>query len=174
MKKINTITNSKTTPYSVLRGDILQIINGFKKIIATKTKPTKKDYERGHYLRYFCKRNNSNNIYYEIDKKTYKDLIAENSKYDHNLYTPGNLRWAIEGDVIKTNKNILLNKENTFPNISTFFVKLNEFQNLEKIEKTIHPPSPNFIVKDRLIKKSSYIAPKSVQQNTTPTGGGGY
>ena len=32
-------------------------------IISTKTKPTEKELERGYYTRYFCKRNNAENVY---------------------------------------------------------------------------------------------------------------
>ena len=122
----------KTQEYFSLKPRIVNFLKGLKPIISTKTKPLQKHYERGHYTRYFCKRNNTNNIYFEIDQKTFKALNAQNGKYDHNLYTAGSLRWAIDGGIIETNRNILLQKEKTFPNISTLFSKLNEFQKVRK------------------------------------------
>ena len=107
---------------------------GVKNIISTKNKPTDKDYQIGHYKRYFCKRNNTNNVFYEIGKQTYKALIGKKSTYDWHLYTAGSLRWAIDGNIIQTNSNILKQKEKEFSNISSFFVKLNEFQ---KVRKTL-------------------------------------
>ena len=111
----------------------LNTIGSFKPIIASKTLPSDKDYQIGHYIRYFCKRNNVNNLYYEIDKKTFKSLISK-KEYDYVLYTPGNLNWAIDGNIIKTNSNILKQKERDFPNISKLFTKLNEFQKIRKTE----------------------------------------
>ena len=40
------------------------------------------------------------------------------AKFDHHLYSAGTIRWAIDGDIINTNKKILLLKEREFPNIS--------------------------------------------------------
>tara|TARA_R110001592_G_scaffold266709_1_gene532441 strand:- start:18 stop:863 length:846 start_codon:yes stop_codon:yes gene_type:complete len=109
----------------------LSLIGGFKPIIATKSKPTEKEYQIGYYIRYFCKRNNTNNNYLEIDEKTHKALLSKKT-YDYFLYTPGSLRWAVDGDIIKSNSNTLSLTERFFPNISTFFVKLNEFQKVRK------------------------------------------
>jgi len=120
---------------------------GVKNIISTKNKPTEKDYQIGHYIRYFCKRNNVNNLYYEIDKITYKSLIGKKKTYDWHLYTAGNLKWAIDGDIMTTNRNILLQKESKFPNISSFFLKLNEFQKIRKTTggELIYPDGRNYV-----------------------------
>tara|TARA_R110001592_G_scaffold360016_1_gene667727 strand:+ start:3836 stop:4561 length:726 start_codon:yes stop_codon:yes gene_type:complete len=122
----------KTQEYYSLKPKTVNFLKGLKPIIATKTKPLQKHYKRGHYTRYFCKRNNANNVYFEIDIKTFKALKAENGKYDHNLYTAGSLNWAIDGDIMVTNRNILLQKEKKFINISILFPKLNEFQKIRK------------------------------------------
>jgi uncharacterized membrane protein YgcG len=124
-----------TTLYNEANSDkIYSQLAGTKNIVATKTKPTDKDYQIGHYTRYFCKRNNSNNIFYEIDKPTYKALVGKKSTYDWHLYTAGSLRWAIDGNIIQTNSNILKRKEREFPNISNFFVRLNEYQKIRKTQ----------------------------------------
>ena len=104
-------------------------------IISTKTKPTEKDYERGYYTRYFCKRNNAENVYYEIDKTTHNALKTKNKSYDYVLYTTDSLIWAIDGDIIKANNTTLKLKVKTFPNITSLFVKLNEFQKVRTAEK---------------------------------------
>lgn len=113
--------------------NMLNEISSFKPIISTKNKPTDKDYQKGHYIRYFCKRRNMQNVFYEIDKKTYKSLIGGKT-YDFFLHMPGSLKWAIDGDIMTINRKILAQKERDYPHISKFFTKLNEFQ---KIRKTL-------------------------------------
>ena len=122
----------ETGVYFLANKKTVQFLRGLKPIIATKTKPTEKDYEKGHYTRYFCKRNNANNIYFEINKETYKALSSKNKKYDYNLYTADSLRWAVDGNIIETNKRILSKKEAKYPNISNLFPKLNEYQKVRK------------------------------------------
>lgn len=107
-----------------------KFIRGTERIIATKTKPTKKDYKKGRYIRFFAKKNNSFIKYVEISEKTYKAIISRNKKYDYYLYTAGVIDWSLEGDVVKTNKNLLLLKSKEFPNIGLLFPKLNEYQKL--------------------------------------------
>ena len=99
-------------------------------IVSTKTKPTEKDYEKGFYVRYFCKRNNSETAYFEINKFTYKQLITNSYNFDFNLYSADKIVWALDGDVLKANSNILKRKSRFFPNISSLFPKLNEYQKL--------------------------------------------
>ena len=104
-------------------------------IISTKVKPTEKDYERGYYTRYFCKRNNAENVYFEIDKTTHNKLRSNNRSYDYNLYTADSLIWSIEGDIIKANTTTLNIASRKYPNISSLFVKLDEFQNVKIAKK---------------------------------------
>ena len=104
-------------------------------IVSTKIKPTKKDYERGYYTRYFCKRNNSESVYYEISKITYNALIAKSNAYDYNLYTAGSLIWAIDGNILKANNTTLILQSKKFPNINALFAKINEFQKVRTAEK---------------------------------------
>ena len=131
----NIFVTLKTGEYSRLKPKVVEFIARTFPIIATKTQPTEKNYERGYYTRYFCKRNNSENIYYEINKSTYKDLQAKNNKYDYNLYTADSLIWAIDGDIIKANNTTLKLKSKKFPNISSLFVKLNEIQKVRTARK---------------------------------------
>ena len=62
-------------------------INNTKPIIATKTKPTEKDYQKGYYTRYFVKKNNKINVYFEVDKDTYNGISKKSRGYDYALYT---------------------------------------------------------------------------------------
>ena len=170
---INTNPNSKVifTP-NTIRYNLAnfnkneKFINQTQPIISTKINPTKKDYQKGHYIRYFVKRNNTLNVYFEVDKNTYEGIFQSSKKYDYNLYSADKIRWALDGDVVKTNSKILLQKERTHPNISSLFNILDEFQiNTPTSKTTPEQPQP----------QTGYTAPKTVQEQTTPfTGGGGY
>ena len=125
----------KTNAYFRLKPRVVRFIEKTLPITATKTKPTEKDYERGYYTRYFCKRNNAENLYLEIDKSTFNNLKSKNDKHDFHLYTADSLIWAIDGDIIKANNTTLQIISKKYPNISSLFVKLNEFQKIRIAEK---------------------------------------
>lgn len=131
----NIFFTDKTSEYFRLKPRVVNFVKKTRPIIATKGKPTEKDYEKGYYTRYFCKRNNAENIYFEINKTTFKALKFKNNQYDYNLYTADSLIWAIDGDIIKANDTTLKLKVKTFPNITSLFVKLNEFQKVRTAEK---------------------------------------
>jgi hypothetical protein len=131
----NIFFTSKTSEYFRLKPRVVNFIKKTRPIIATKGKPTEKDYKKGYYTRYFCKRNNTENIYFEINKTTFKALKTKSKLYDYNLYTADSLIWAIDGDIIKANNTTLKLKVKTFPNITSLFVKLNEFQKVRTAEK---------------------------------------
>ena len=57
-------------------------------------------------IRNFCKKNNSNVHYIEIDQATYKSLSSKTRKYDYGLYTPGKIDWVLEGNVVKINRRL--------------------------------------------------------------------
>ena len=96
-----------------------------------KPEPTSDDIDRGYLIRYFCKRVNEQINYFEISKKTYDLLLNKDPKYDYNLYSIGNLRWAlIETNSIsqeEINKNILDSKQKDFPFVNLLFSNLSEF-----------------------------------------------
>ena len=131
----NIFFTNKTSEYFRLKPRVVNFIKKTRPIIATKGKPTEKDYKKGYYTRYFCKRNNTENIYFEINKTTFKELKTKSKLYDYNLYTADSLIWAIDGDIIKANNTTLKLKVKTFPNITSLFVKLNEFQKVRTAEK---------------------------------------
>lgn len=79
------------------------------------TIPTQQDYSVGVFTRYFCKKTNEN-IYIEINKKTYDDLFSKVSSIAWDLYTPVFTLWYLTGDkttVAKANKGLILNIERT-------------------------------------------------------------
>ena len=134
-KQDNIFLTDNTNPYYRLKPNTAKFIQKTLPIISTKTKPTEKDYERGYYTRYFCKRNNAENVYFEINKSTFKALKSKNNQYDHALYTSDSLIWAVDGDIIKANDTTLKLKVKVFPNITSLFVKLNEYQKVRTAEK---------------------------------------
>ena len=124
--------NIPTQKYNKLKPDKFYFLKNVKDLISTKTKPTKKDYTRGNFTRYFAKKNNTQSGYVEINKKTYESIFKKKNEYDHNLYQVGKLTWALEGDVVNINQNIITIKEKEFPFISELFVLLDEHKKKRK------------------------------------------
>ena len=111
-------------------------------IPVNKPQPTNKDYERGYFTRYFCRRVNDQYNYFEIDKKTYTSLNSKTENYDYNLHVIGQIKWTlletpiydIKGKSInpvsKINKiNVELLLE-TYPFLDIFFNNLTEYEPL--------------------------------------------
>ena len=76
-------------------------------------KPTQEDYNLGVFTRYFCVKINED-IYLEINKKTYDALINQKGDWLWELYTPFQISWTISGEekeIEKTNYNITLLQE---------------------------------------------------------------
>ena len=76
-------------------------------------KPTQEDYNLGVFTRYFCVKINED-IYLEINKKTYDALTKQKGDWLWQLYTPFQLLWTISGEekeIEKTNYNITLLQE---------------------------------------------------------------
>ena len=59
-------------------------------------KPTQEDYNLGGFIRYFCVKINED-IFLEIDKKTYDALTNQKGDWLWQLYTPFQLLWTISG-----------------------------------------------------------------------------
>lgn len=77
------------------------------------TNPTPKNYSKGVFSRFFCKKNNEN-LYFEIDKKTFVDLRNKSSLVAYELYTPIFINWSLVGNVEQVfflNKTEVLNVE---------------------------------------------------------------
>jgi hypothetical protein len=94
---------------------IKSIPNNQNKLLPSQSypKPTENDYKVGNFKRYFCVKTNED-IYLELDKKTYDKLSSKNSNWAHELYTTFQLVWYITGEesqVESTNKNLVLIQE---------------------------------------------------------------
>jgi hypothetical protein len=71
--------------------------------------PTEKDYKNGFFTRYFCVKINEN-LYYEIYKQTYDDILAPIPEWSNLLYIPFKVLWYLKGDMVKietTNKELV-------------------------------------------------------------------
>tara|TARA_R110001592_G_scaffold121664_6_gene327608 strand:+ start:7612 stop:8508 length:897 start_codon:yes stop_codon:yes gene_type:complete len=130
-------TSVMQSKYNLLKPKKFDFLRNTKQIQPSKPLPLLKDYQKGFIKRYFAKRNNNDLGYFEIDKETYSSLKKHKGEYDHVLYTMGFIEWSLEGDIIKTNKNILHQKEKKFPNVSLLFPILNEFSKEQKAKHSI-------------------------------------
>ena len=123
--------------YNNLKPRKYNFLSNVESIQSIKPIPVLKDYKKGFIKRYFAKKNNESLGYLEIDKETYDSIKKRKGEYDHNLYTIGFIEWSLEGDITKTNKNILDVKEKKFPNVSLLFPILNEFSKEKKAKHNI-------------------------------------
>ena len=111
-------------------------------IPVNKPQPTNKDYERGYFTRYFCRRANDQYNYFEIDKKTYISLNSKTENYDYNLYIIGQIKWTLLETPIYGIKNRSINPVSkinktsvellleTFPFLDLFFRNVTEYEPL--------------------------------------------
>lgn len=113
--------------YNVLNKKTFKKLQKVKPIVATRPKPTKEDYEKGKYFRYFTRKANNPNGYFEIDKETYNALNSKSSEFDYNMFKPGQIEWSLEKDAYTINTKALRVYEETYPNISNFFRNPGEF-----------------------------------------------
>jgi hypothetical protein len=136
IRKKQTIPNFRPSvnnyQYKNLQKEIHTNLTKKKPIPVTKNKPTSKDYERGYFTRYFCKRVNDEFNYFEISEETYKLIISSDPQYDFNLYQTGNIKWTLLGTPNKslreTNFNIITLKLTQYPFLNIFFENLNEYE----------------------------------------------
>ena len=127
----------KTQIYNKLKPQKFQFLKNVNPIVNTTPQPTKKDYAKGSFIRYFARRNNNEIGYIEISKDTHSSIFKKKNSYDHHLYSTGKITWALEGDVVNTNSNILKLKERDFPYISEFFVVLDQYKKFKKAKHNI-------------------------------------
>lgn len=62
-----------------------------------KTLPTPKDYKRGRFERFFCKKNNDS-IYFEISSEPYKLLSSKSPIIAFELYDIVSISWVLNGN----------------------------------------------------------------------------
>ena len=61
-----------------------------------KTLPTSKDYKRGRFERFFCKKNNDS-IYFEISSESYKLIDSKSPVIAFELYDIVSISWVLNG-----------------------------------------------------------------------------
>ena len=115
-------------------------IDSPKPIVSTKNIPTEQDYQRGYYIRYFCQRSKVPQILHEIDKKIYKSLLGRKKEYDYVLFTPGFLKWGLEGNVVLANTTSLNKELRFFPFLDLLFPDLEEFRRYREATHQIAEP----------------------------------
>ena len=120
--------------YRKLKKSIYDELSKKSNIPPSKTPPLIKDYERGYFTRYFCRRVNDTFNYFEINKKTYNDLNNKNDKYDYNLYIIGEIKWALLetpiNNVSTINNNNVKLLLNPYNNLNVLFNNLDEYEPL--------------------------------------------
>ena len=87
--------------------------------------PTQEQYDTGEFQRYFTKKANQN-IYYEISKSDYNNIIGKKNSILWQLYNGISLPWQLTGDketVFRTNRNIVLltEQQQRLPGFSKIF-----------------------------------------------------
>jgi len=136
--------NSK---YRKLKRPIYNNLSKTTSVPVSKPQPTAKDYDRGYFTRYFCKRANSQFDYIEIDKKTYDALVSQDPKHDFNLYEIGNIKWALSDTpnytVSQINRKNITQKANIWPFLTILFGDSSEYKItiLEKMSQSIRKAS---------------------------------
>ena len=112
---VNFGTGKDFHEYKKLNPTTYNRIKKTKEVPTTKNTPDKKDYEKGHYIRYFIQKLNENHSYQEVDRKTHSAIVNRSDQYDHNLYKGGFIKWTLRGGNVKrTNTLTLKRKEKEF------------------------------------------------------------
>ena len=124
----------QTKKHIILKNGIYQRLKKTEPIPTLKSIPTEKDYLRGNYPRYFIKRINEPFGYREVSKKVHSAIKSQDIKYDYNMYITGYLNWDLTNNPSKTNKTVLEKLESIYPNITTLFPIVTEFQRLVEAE----------------------------------------
>ena len=142
--------------HTILNKTIFNRLKKYKQIPISNSFPSEEDYTRGYYNRYFAKRINSQYDYFEINKITHSSLSSKKEEYDYNLYNVGVIKWALKGNTRKINNLQVQLAEKSFPFISRFFRKLNEYERPEVIENQIAEPG-ELVYRNNISKE--YVGP---------------
>lgn len=112
-------------------------------------KPTQEDYKIGAFRRYFCVKSNEN-IFLEIDEKTFKALSTQDNKWRWNLYDAFFVEWVLIGDQSNV-RTANFNSSKIVEKIKVGFQKFLRFNYLKfyqpptkesKITSSTPPPNP--------------------------------
>lgn len=121
--------------YNNLKPNIFNKLNQNKSPISTKIKPKDEDYNNESYIRYFIKRNNSLNKYFEVNKSTYDSLSQNKTIFDPNLYQAFSIKWSLGKNSREINTNTIARYEQSLPGIQNLFNDPTEFAQLIKINQ---------------------------------------
>jgi hypothetical protein len=121
----NSVINSSI--YNTIKPGIYNKLNNNELPIATKIQPTDEDYNKGNYVRYFIKRNNSLSDFFEVNKATYDSISQKKSQFDINLYNAFNIRWDLGENAQEINTNVISRYERSLPGIKNLFSNPLEF-----------------------------------------------
>ena len=129
--------------------------------------PTPTDYNRGVISRFFCKKNNEN-LYFEIDKKTFIDLRNNSPIVAFELYTPILINWALTGNI-----------EQVFLNNKTEVSNIEQSQNLFGLSLYFKNNFSQYYLSSNTLPNQTTTNPSTPTTpiQTTPSlsgGGGGY
>jgi len=91
--------------------------------VASRPRPTEKDYEKGSWKRYFCQRVNNYDEILEMDAEGYAKL--KSGEYDKLLYRAGEIIWSLRS--AQVNNDNVLKLERQYPRIMFFFNDPEEF-----------------------------------------------
>jgi len=130
--------------HQILKPEISSKLSKVKNIPFAKNTPTEDDYVKGYFIRYFVKKANQNTFYKEVSKEIYDSLKKRKSEYDVNLYQPGQIKWALRGNIRNINKSLLSKAEKRYPNLSLLYPKLDEFNRAEIINNQFARPGELF------------------------------
>lgn len=151
--------------YKNLKPGITNSIIKVKDIPFAKNTPTEDDYINGYFIRYFVKKANQNTIYKEVSKEVCDSLKKGKSEYDVNLYIPGQIKWALRGNVRIINQNLLSNAERKYPNLSLLYPKLDEFSRPEVINNQFAKPGELFY---KNTPSKEYVGPYHIHPSKGP------
>jgi len=117
------LQNTRNFLYNQLNPKHYQRIKKRFKPVASKPRPTEKDYEKGEWKRYFCQRVNLLDNIIEMDSEGYKKL--QSGEYDNVLYLGGEIMWSLKDP--KLNNDNVLKLIRQYPGIQFFFNNPEEF-----------------------------------------------
>ena len=111
--------------YDLLKAKVYKYHKKVKPLTQTKELPTKKDYEKGKFKRYFSIRKNNIFGYKEINKEIYDSIKQQDEKYDHHLYKVDFINWNLKEGY--ENEIIIEDKEIKYPELNLIFQNQNEY-----------------------------------------------
>lgn len=115
--------NTRNFLYNQLKDSYYKKVKNFKRPPASAPQPTKEDYDKGVWERYFTQRANDQNQIFEISKDVYTDL--KSGKYNPYLYKFSKLEWSLTSSDVNLDR--VLKQTREYPTIGFLFNNPGEF-----------------------------------------------